>query len=80
MLTAHFTFSKTQHGCKLDNLDSTLGVTRCASPPPNTTLPAVYKQELYYDSWIKLLYGRTLLLSNHVPFLHMPTLVITKAN
>ena len=31
MLIAHFTFSKTKHGCKLDNLDSTLGVTRC--PP-----------------------------------------------
>ena len=37
MLTAHFTFSKTQHGCKLNNLESTLGVTRCAPPPPYTT-------------------------------------------
>ena len=26
---AHFTFSKTQQGCKLDNVDSTLGVIRC---------------------------------------------------
>ena len=34
MLIAHFTFSKTKHGCKIDNLDSTLGVTQCAPPPP----------------------------------------------
>ena len=40
LIRQNVTFSKTQRGCRHDNLVSTLGVTQCDSPPPPLKNPS----------------------------------------